>query len=187
MGDGTIARRRFKQLELGLTKEFKVDTVTGEGTDTGKVIDSEEKEFWEMVPEHFNWEGHIDVLAISFLPDSKIIEDEKQKTRSSFLLSVPTVDPNTGQPILLDANGQPFTVDKVHVLKEFVEASGGDQDKTIVPVEKPQQLAPGIPEGGGANPLGSGPGLRESLGLKNAAQSGFEKIAPIVTGTPGIT
>jgi len=126
-------------------------------------------------------------LPVSFLPDSKIIEDEKKKTTAQFLLSVPTIDPLTGQPILIDANGQPFTIDKVHELKEFVEASGGDPDKTVVPVEKPQQMTPGVDEGGSkTNPLQSKVGLRESLGLKNSAQSAFEQKRGKVTKIPGV-
>ena len=188
MGDGTIARRRFRQMKLGLAKEMKRDTVSGEGIDTGKVIDSEEQEFWEMIPAHFNWEGHIEVLALSFLPVSKVIEDNKKRERAEFLLGVPTVDPETGQPLLVDSAGRAHTIDKVKVLKEMIESSDGDPDKFITPVEQPEQMTPAAsPET--ASPLKKTRPLsttREDMGKASPVVRQTNQQGRLATAIPGV-
>lgn len=141
-----IGRRRFRKMELPLTKE-----PDEEGKPTGRIVESEEKVFWELTPKTFNWNGRLEIIAESFLPVSKVLEDEQKKETIDFLLNIPTVD-EMGNPVLKDANGQPYTIDRVRLIKERLKLHRHfDPDKVVVPLEKQQQVA-GSPSNPLANP-----------------------------------
>jgi hypothetical protein len=138
MEDGTLARRRFKMLELPLSKEMKPEG--GKLIDTGNVIESNDKDFWEMIPEHFNWEGYIDIEPMSFLPVSDSLVLQEKKERAGFLMGIQDTD-EMGNPILKDENGNPFRINRVQAIKDYVEATKADPDKYVVPLENPQEVA----------------------------------------------
>jgi len=129
MDDGTIARRRFRVLELPLA-------MTQEANGTSRVIEADEKEFWEMIPKHFNWSGRMEIIAESFLPVSKVLEDEQAKETIEFLLNVPTTD-EMGKPVLTDASGTPYTIDKVKLIKDRLRINKNfNPDKYVVPLSQ---------------------------------------------------
>jgi len=138
MPDNTIARRKFKELELPLTKELKL--AGDKYVDTGNIIESNTKDFWEMIPEHFNWEGYIDIEPMSFLPVSESLVLQEKKERAGFLLGIQDTD-EMGNPILKDENGNPFRINRVQAIKDYVEATKADPDKYVVPLEQQEQVA----------------------------------------------
>ncbi len=143
-----IARRNFRQFEFPLTKEVDEDD---RSNPTGRIVESEEKEFWEMLPKTFDWDGRLEIIGESFLPISKALEDERKKQTIDFLMGIPTTD-ELGNPVLKDANGQPFTIDRVRLAKERVRLDRNfDGDKIVVPLEKEKQVAGDV----GENPLAS--------------------------------
>lgn len=124
-----IARQQFREMELPLAMEMDE-----EGKPTGRVVESEEKDFWELIPKSFDWEGRIEVIAESFLPVSKALEDERKSALIEFLLNVPTTD-DMGNPVLKDEQGMPYTINRVNVIKERIKLSRDfDPEKIVVPM-----------------------------------------------------
>jgi len=162
MKDGTIGRRRFREIELPLSKEMKKDEETGEYVDTGKVVEVEEREFWEMIPEHWNWEGYINVEPMSFIPVSEALETEQKKERATILLEVPDTD-EMGNPTLKDENGTPYRINRVKAIKDYVEATNADPDSYVVPIEEGDQVAGDVPADALNNPSQITP--RDNTGL----------------------
>lgn len=142
-GQPIIARRKFKEVELGLSKEIKKEE--GRLVDTGNVIESEEATFWEMIPNHFNWEGYINIEPMSFIPVSESLVIQEKKERTQFLMSIPDTD-EMGNPTLKDENGVPFKINRVQAIKDYVDATREDPDKYVIPMnENPQGNANGSP------------------------------------------
>ena len=137
-----IARRKFRQMELPIKNE------ADDSKPTGRLVESDEKQFWEMIPKTFNWNGRLEIVAESFLPVSKALEDERKKETIDFLMNIQTTD-DMGNPILKDANGQPYFIDRVRLAKERAKIGRDfDPDKIIVPMKKEEQVA-----GDTGNPL----------------------------------
>ena len=125
----SIMRRKFKTFELPLKAEIGQD-----GKPTGRIIEGEEKAFWEMTPPHFDWRGYVEIIAESFLPPSKALDDEQKKETIEFLLNVPTTD-EMGRPTLIDASGKPYTIDRVKLIKERASMNRAlDPDSFVVPM-----------------------------------------------------
>jgi hypothetical protein len=93
-----------------------------------------------MIPAHFNWEGYIDIEPMSFLPVSDALVVQEKKERASFLLGIQDID-EMGNPILKDESGNPFRVNRVQAIKDYVEATKEDPDKYVVPLESTEQVA----------------------------------------------
>lgn len=146
MLDGTIARRYFRQKELPLGKELINEG--GHLVDTGRVVETGEREFWEFIGEHFNWEGYIRVVAGSYLPVSKALEQQQQRDRATFLLSIPTTD-EMGNPTLKDQNGQPYQINRVKALQDYIEGTDAEPEQYIVPIQMPQQAGGNMGQPGG--------------------------------------
>ena len=138
MEDGSIAYRKFREKELPLVKELKEEN--GKLIDTGKVVEVDEKEFWEMIPEHFNWEGYINIEPMSFLPTSEMLDIEQKKDRANFLLNIPDTD-EIGNPVLKDENGLPYRINKVQAVKDYVDATKANPDKYVVQITEQSQVA----------------------------------------------
>lgn len=160
--DGSVARYRYRQLQLPMAKELKIEN--DQLIDTGKVVETDEREFWEMIPEHFNWEGYIRIQAMSFLPVSKALQDQQRKERAQFLISVPTTD-EQGNPTLKDASGQPFAIDKVRAIKDMIDDGDVDPEDYLFPLPQSQQQPGGMP---GEQPPVGGPIPTESLTPREA-------------------
>ncbi len=139
-----VARRRFREMELPIAKEQDEEN----NSPTGRMVESDEKKFWELIPKTFNWRGRFEIIAESFLPVSKALEDEQIKETIDFLMQIPTTD-EMGNPVLKDANGMPYTIDRVKLAKERAKIGRHfDSDKIIVPLKKEAQVA-----GDTGNPL----------------------------------
>lgn len=148
-----IARRKFRQMELPMKIEAKQQE-EGQNKPTAHIVEDDERKFWEMLPNHFDWRGRIEVIGDSFLPVSKTLRDQTDKETIEYLMNVPTRDQN-GQPTLTDANGIPYTIDKVKLVKERARMNNNfDPDKFIVPMSQ-QNGGQGNMEAGGGNPLES--------------------------------
>lgn len=147
-----IARRNFRILELPLKAVIEQDENDQTIAPTVKVIESEELNFWENIPKHFNWKGRIEIIGDSFLPVSKTLEDTQDKETIEYLMNVPTTD-EMGRPTLTDADGKPFTIDKVRLVKERTAMNKNfDPEKFIVPLNQENQ-GQGVMDN--ANPLES--------------------------------
>ena len=143
-GQEIIYRRRFRTLELPLAIEMDE-----KGNSTGRVVYSDEKEFWEMVPKHFNWRGRIEIVGESILPVSKTLEEEKKKEMVDFILGIQTTD-ELGRPVLVDATGKPYTIDKVRAIKDRIAINRNfDPDKYVIPMDEKNAYQGQMPE----NPL----------------------------------
>lgn len=144
-GDPTIARRKFRQMELPADKEYDEE----DSSPTGRIIEAEEKRFWELIPNTFNWDGRIEIVAESFLPTSKALEDERKKETIDFFMNLQDTD-EEGNPTLKDSKGAPYRVERVRLAKERIRlARDFDPDKIIIPLEREEQVA------GDTNPLKS--------------------------------
>ena len=124
MKGGELARREFRQMELPVTAEAdeNEEETKEDSKPTARFVESEEKEFWELIPGTFNWDGRLEVVAESFLPPSKALEDDRKSRLIEFLMQIQTTD-EMGNPVLKDANGQPFMIDRVRLIKEKVKLS----------------------------------------------------------------
>jgi hypothetical protein len=130
-----IARRKFREMELPLDVE---QTENDEGI-TGRIVLADEKKFWEMTPKDFKWEGAIEIIGESFLPVSKTLQDQQDKETIEYLMNIPTTD-EMGNPVLNDDAGQPFTINKVRLLKDRCSMNKNfDPDKYIVPLTAQNQ------------------------------------------------
>lgn len=126
-----IARRKFRTFEMPI-KVVSDDKPGKEGQT--KVIETDEKTFWENIPKDYNWQGYIEIIGESFLPTSKTLEDTQDKETIEYLMNVPITD-EMGRPTLKDATGVPFTIDKVRLVKERCKMNKNfDPDKYIVPL-----------------------------------------------------
>ena len=163
--NGNIARYQYRQLRLPLAKELQLEG--GQLIDTGKVIETDEREFWEMIPEHFNWEGYMKIRALSFLPVSKALQDQQRKERAQFLVALPITD-ELGNPTLKDASGQAYTVDKVRAIKDMIDDGDVDPDDYVFPLQQQPQVPGGMtPQPAGAEPFAVEPLTpQQAMGLK---------------------
>ena len=150
MPDGTVARRYFRQRELPLAKELVNEQ--GNLIDTGRVVETGEREFWEFIGEHFNWEGYIHIVAGSYLPVSKAFEQQQKRDRATFLLSIPTTD-EMGNPTLKDQNGKPYQINRVKALQDYVESTDAEPEQYLVPIDVQPQVSGNIAQPGTGSPL----------------------------------
>lgn len=128
-----LARRRFREFELPLKAEIDK---AGENKPTGRIIEAEEKAFWEVIPIFFDWDGHIEIIGESFIPVSKIMEEEQDKATVMFLLGISATD-DMGNPTLTDGQGVPYIIDKVRAIKDFVKINKNfDPEKYVVPMKQ---------------------------------------------------
>ena len=155
-----IARRKFKTVELPLVYEKSTD----KNNPTGRIITSDEHNFWEFTPKDINWKGRMEIIAESFVPVSKAVEDEQNKETINYLMNIPITD-DAGRPTLTDATGKPYTIDKVRLAKERCRLNRNfDPEKFIVPLSQ-QNAGQGSPEN--ANPLESKTDLNVNQVLGN--------------------
>ncbi len=143
--NGNIARYRYRQMRLPIAKELLLEN--GKMIDTGKLVEADERDFWETIPEIFNWEGYLRVQALSFLPVSKALQDQQRKERSQFLIALPITDP-MGNPTLKDASGQPFGIDKVKAVKSMIDDGDVDPEDYVFALPQQQQVPGAVPEQG---------------------------------------
>jgi len=146
-----LYRREFRQMELPLSLE-EDDSGEGNTTGTGRIVYSDERKFWELVPKHFNWIGRIEIISSSFLPISKALEDDAKKEMADWLISVPVTD-ELGRPTLTDANGKPYVIDKARVVKDRISIlRDWDAERLVVPMDQ-KNAGQGNVGGGVVNPL----------------------------------
>lgn len=156
-GITSIARRRFATMELPLTKVEKNGQAYIETVDV--------KDFWEAIPEHYDFKGKMEINAMSFLPISKALEDDTNSKLLDYLLKIQNVDAN-GQPTLTDSSGKPYIVNKVLALKEFIKINPNYDPEKFVVEMTPSNVNPAT----APNPLEtpSTPGtFTQKLGIGN--------------------
>lgn len=163
----TIARRKFREMELPLAMEKQ------DNKPTGRVIETEEKEHWEILP--LDYSGTIEIEAKSFLPVSKAVEDEQDKNSLVELMKIQTTD-EMGNPTLKDASGVPYTIDKVKVIKDYIEINERLSAEEYVVKMDQQNINQDNIEGNPLAPGGQKIGMNEQLGrsrpeLKNNLQT----------------
>jgi hypothetical protein len=136
MEDGTIARRRFREMALPIKVE--ANNEEGENKPT-RIIEADESNFWELTPKHTVWKGTIEIIGESFLPVSKAIDDEQNKETIEYLMNIPITD-EMGRPTLTDAQGKPYTIDKVRLAKDRARMNKNfDPEKYVVPLTMENQ------------------------------------------------
>lgn len=140
MDNGQIIRREFRQFELNLTKN-----------EDNQIVTSEESDFWETVPENFEWDGIINIVPMSFLPISQQLELQNRLQKFNLTFNIPTTDP-LGSPLLTDENGNAFQINKVKILKDLFDGFNDNPDDYLLPLQ-PQAMPPAIDGMGGKNPI----------------------------------
>lgn len=158
MPEGKIVRRKFKEVEFGLNYDAENQVFVG----------AESKNFWELIPSTFDWEGTINIIPMSFLPKSEAMETAAALQDLNILLGIQAVDPMTGLPTLIDNKGQAFKINKLELVKNYINSRNKDKNKLIIPYN------PEMPEGNivnstMTNPKNLQPTTGEKLGLPAGA------------------
>ena len=134
-----ISRRKFREMELPIKVEAEEEDEEGENKPTGRIIEADERGFWELLPEQFNWKGRMEIIGTSFLPTSKVLDDEQQKEMIEFMMNIPITD-EFGNPVLTDASGKPYMIDKVRLAKDRIRLNRNfDPDRYVVPTTAQNQ------------------------------------------------
>lgn len=132
-----LYRRKFREFEFPLKVEEKPKEDTGENIPTGRIIEADEKMFWELLPDFINWRGRIEIIGESFIPISQVMREEQDKQTVMFILGIQATD-EMGNPALTDASGVPYIIDKVRAIKDFIKINKNfNPDKYVVPMTMP--------------------------------------------------
>ncbi len=144
MPNGDKVRRRFRTMQLNLKRveqDLTLDPRTGQPKElVNRIVETENEDFWEHVPVGFDWEGIINIVPMSFLPVSHELEVQDALNDLELLLSIQSTD-DEGNPTLLDENGQPFAINRVKLLKDYLKLKDKDANEIIVRLEKPEATA----------------------------------------------
>ena len=153
MPNGKIVRRLFKEMEMNV--EFDEQTKMYKSSQTAQ--------FWEMIPKTFDWKGKINIIPMSFLNESEAMEQQATLQDLNILLPIQDLDAN-GQPVLIDENGVPHKINKVKLLKDYVQSRKKNKEEYIIPLEQ-QNVAGTMETNTMTNPKNLQPTQSEKLGL----------------------
>lgn len=153
-----IYHRQFKQMSLNVNFA------------NGQYERSDESKFWELIPANFDWKGVMDIIPMSFIPRSEAMEQQAALQDLNIFLNFPTVDPQTGQPTMVDEQGKPYKVNKLLLARDYFSSRSKDKDKYVVP------LTPQNQEGvAGQGPLTNPVNLMPTQGERQLAPGGAER------------
>ena len=79
---------------------------------------------------------------MSFLGESESMEQQAALQDLNILLPIQDVDPMTGQPILLDEAGQPYKINKVKLLKNYIKSRQKNPDEILIALKEQNVAAP---------------------------------------------
>ena len=132
MPSGKLVRRKFKEIEMNI--DFDTETKSFSGT--------EASQFFEQIPSTYDWKGKINIVPMSFLGESESMEQQAALQDLNILLPIQDVDPNTGQPILLDESGNAYKINKVKLLKNYIKSRQKNPDEILIALQEQNVAAP---------------------------------------------
>jgi hypothetical protein len=109
---------------------------------------------------------------MSFLGESESMEQQAALQDLNILLPIQDVDPNTGEPILKDESGQPYKINKVKLLKNYIKSRQKNPDEILIQLEQQNVAAP-MNNQTLTNPSNLVPTASEKLGLPNNSKPNY--------------
>ncbi len=153
MADGKIVRRQFKEIEINV--EYNKEDKT--------YVSAEKSMFWELIPKTFDWKGKINIIPMSFLPESESMEQQAALQDLNIMMPIQDVD-QMGQPVLVDENGQGYKVNKVRLLKNYLKSRNKNPDEILIQIQ-PQNVAGTMDNKTLTNPANLVPTASEKMGM----------------------
>lgn len=158
MPDGKIIRRQFKEIDVQVDLDPQ----------SGNYIQSEDSKFWEMVPATFDWKGKINIIPMSFVDESESMEQQATLQDLNILLPIQDTD-QMGMPVLVDESGMPYKINKVKLIKDYLQSRKKNKDEYIIPLQM-QNISGSMDAQAMTNPANLAPTQSQQMGLPANSQ-----------------